>query len=243
MFIFVTAVAVVTAAGLGFGVGYSTARPGGTEASAAKRPRTPSLIGALDDFNKPDNASSLGSDAAGQAWVPVSGIWSVKDYEAFVRDPAAKSYSIAVLDVHTPTATLQVTMPRVAAAAGLVFRYMNAFNFWTMTASTKFGTWVVQKVVGGKVSTVGHIRSASIANGTVIGVQLSGASISVFVDGKQEQTLTDPALDTATRAGLVGFARVATAARWTDFVAVGQAPTAPASATSVAPNASSSGRT
>jgi hypothetical protein len=223
----VTVFVVLAAVGIVVGLvtRQSGSNKGNTSAPATSAPaRFFGAFGAMDDFDRSDSSTSLGTSQSGQAWVAVVGTWGVKDHQAYVVKPKAKGYSLAVLNMYTGDGSVQVTMSKIAAGSGLVFLYRNVFNYWMMTASPKVATWVVQKFVDGKLTTVGGIGVAPIKDGTVIGVEMGGGGLSVSVNGQLRRTFRDGDLQGEPRVGLVGFAKAAGTARWSNFVALGQAP-------------------
>ena len=215
----VTAFVVLAAVGIVIGL---VTRQNGSNKGSTSAPAQ--FFGAKDNFDRSDSSTRLGTSQSREAWVAAAGTWGVKDHQAYVVKPKAKGYSLAVLNMHTGDATVQVTMPKIAAGSGLVFRYRNVFNYWTMTASPKVATWVLAKVVGGKLTTLGGIGVAQTKDGTVISVQMGGGSLSVSVNGQLRKTFSDGDLQGEPRVGLVGFAKAAGTARWRNFIASGQAP-------------------
>lgn len=220
----VTVFVVLTAVGIVIGLvtRESGSNKGNTKAPATSAPAQ--FFGAMDNFDRSDSSTRLGTSQNRQPWLAAAGTWGVKDHQAYVVKPKAEGYSLAVLNTHTGDGTVQVTMPKIAAGSGLVFRYRNVFNYWIMTASPKVATWVVQKVVDGKLTTVGGIGVAPAIGGTVISVEMRGGVLSVSVNGQLRRTFSDGDLQGEPRVGLVGFAKAAGTARWRNFVASGQAP-------------------
>jgi hypothetical protein len=208
--------------------------------SATKRaPNTAPLFGARDDFARSDSSRSLGLSGSGQAWVAVAGVWGVKDNAAYIAVPRSKGYSIAVLNMRTGDGAVQVNMPKVVAGTGLVFRYGNLLNYWSITASPKVGTWNVQKVVGGTSTNLGGIGLARVGDGTTINVSMHDSVIDVSVNGRLQKSFLDGDLQMETRVGFLGFGKPAGQARWSDFTASGQA-REPLSPVTTAPPPSSS---
>jgi len=128
---------------------------------------------------------------------------------------------------------VQVTQKVDAAGAGLVFRYRNEFNYWVVRSAPKFATWTVEKVLAGKVLSLGNLGSSPVSDGTTISVLMQGAHLEFFVDGFRRRTITDSDLNNETLVGLSAFGEGVGAARWRTFVASAQREPLPAVTTTV----------
>jgi len=219
----VVAIAIAIAVGSG-AVGALVWGSGSTNRSVAVRNLA---YGVVDTFNRNDDATKLGVTDSGQRWFSVSGTWGVTGGTAYVARPG-NGYNLSVVNMHTPDGNVQVTLKKLVAGAGLVFRYHNPFNYWLVSASPKLATWAVQRVENAKLVTVGDLGVVPVQDETTVSVRLSGPQITVAIDGQVRKSfvsgLYQGLYQSDTWAGLVGYTKLAGAARWSDFVASGAAP-------------------
>lgn len=205
-----------------FGGGEEETAKGGTSANAA----------VADDFDRADNATSLGDTTTGQAWTAVAGTWGIQGEAAYVAVPnqGAGGRNVAVVDLGSSNGAVEATASGISAGWGLVFRYQGPNNYWMVAAAPEFGTYNLQKVVDGQVvaAVKGGLGNAAVTDGTKVRVEFSGPTVTVKINGNLLKSIQDPALQSATNVGLVVPKGGADAARWDDFAAERGAASVPA---------------
>jgi hypothetical protein len=192
-----------------------------TTASVASAKQITATV--ADDFDRPDNAETLGRAATGQQWETPSGTWGIADQQARVVTPNPNELgrSWAVTELGSGNGSVAATAARMANGWGIVFRYRGPFNYWMFFASTDYGTYNLVKVVDGEFESVteGGIGLAPVKDGTRVGVEFQGATISILLNDRVVGVFRDPDLQNATKVGMVVSSGGAAAARWDDFSA------------------------
>jgi len=173
----------------------------------------------VDNFARGDSDSALGASDSGAAWRAQTGVWGVKGHAARVVKSAGTKPSSATVDLGTSDGLVRVTEAVVENGAGIVFRYRDANNYWSVQASPHFATWVLVKVINGKAKQVANSGFSATRNGASVNVQLQGPRIQLFVNGILLKTVEDSALNGATKVGLFASGPAATSARFTSFLA------------------------
>ncbi len=176
-----------------------------------------STSAAGDDFATP--ASDLGATTTldGVDWRVPSGSVSVADGSARVDpDPTATATpAIAVVDIGRPAGQVRSTIADASTGAGIVFRYVNGDNYWSVLAAPGYGSWNITKRVDGVDSFVANLVYTYSSDPTDVVLVLDGSSIEVTV-GKGTRTVADPALAYGSAAGLIASA-TDTRTRWESF--------------------------
>jgi peptidoglycan/LPS O-acetylase OafA/YrhL len=168
-----------------------------------------------DDFRRSDQAG-LGLAPTGQAWNVLSGSWSVENDRAVAA--AAASRSVAIVDTAPAAALhLRAVLGPDASQGGVAFRCADIENCWTITAVPAFGTWSVQKVVGGRPTLVGNLGVVSSRPGTNVAVHLRGDRIRISVDGVVRKVIVDNSLVDADGVGLARGSGETQLGSWSEF--------------------------
>ena len=89
----------------------------------------------IDTFDRPDSPNDLGVTGTGQPWESVSGTWGVGDDRALSGGGSGDEPLLAVVPEGTGDGLTEVTMIAVEEGAGLVFRYQDPENYWSVTAN------------------------------------------------------------------------------------------------------------
>ena len=144
--------------------------------------------------------------------------WGVQEGQASLAGADAGRRAVAVLGLGTSDGSAQVTVAKVVAGGGLVFRYRDAFNYWALTAAPKFGTWNIQKIVDGQTINLGNVGRAPVVDNTTISAKFQGDHISFQVNGADVKSLDDPTFATERFVGMVGVADDEHAVRFDNFV-------------------------
>jgi hypothetical protein len=172
----------------------------------------------------------FGNPAPGP-WSVARGSWAVTEGTAGTADTADVSEDsaeypwIALVELGTPDAAIQMKLTTSADGAGMAFRYLGPSNHWAIVAAPTFGTWNLIRVRDGVEELVDNVGSVNAGDGATIGVLLDGDRIFVTVDGAITHVEVDATHATGTQAGLWAGTSTARNARWDDFVAVAAAST------------------
>lgn len=177
----------------------------------------------VDTFDRPDNASTLGDSGTGQPWQVDAGEWGIEDNSAFRVAGAPGAQSIAVVPVGDGDGLVEVTATVVEQGAGMVFRYLDPSNYWTITANPALGSWAVHRVIDGQQELVGEL-AAPTADGVTVTITQNEALLRFLVDGIEYLRLTDATFEGQLQAGIVSSAESNGAARWDRFLTMRTAP-------------------
>lgn len=202
------------AALIGFGW-YASTRAGEEQNNAvtAAIPVTAQRI--LDDFERPDGA--LGGDESTEP------VWSVLGpdlmiIEGQVVSDGGDQPSLAVIETDWADVSLGLVVGDTPAGSGLLFRFVDLNNHWSLVAAPDFATWNLVLTVEGEVTQSQATGLSSTAAGTRLAVLAQGPEIRVFVNGQPVGSVVDPTFQTATAAGI--FAASGAAATFDEFFAV-----------------------
>lgn len=163
-----------------------------------------------DLFQRADE-SPLTVNTTGQAWAVGLGTWGItSDLARLVTSAGTTNYTLYPTSANGDT---QTTLAIVDDGVGLVFRYVDANNYWKFTSAVAFNTYTLFKVVAGVQSWVQDLGAIGVANGDVLKVSADSSTIVISVNGTHTATVTDPDLAaTGKSAGL--FSSGSTVARW-----------------------------
>lgn len=169
-----------------------------------------------DDFSGSSN-SGLGAASTGQVWEE-TGTWGKKDGHAYLVAPNKEGgRSLALIDLNSGNGSVSADAVTIANGWGLVFRYTGPFNYWMVTASPKFGTYNIQKVVDGKIVPADKVL-AKVQSGTTVTVEYRGNSINLKLNGEVVKTVEDCFSGSGTKVGMVAAdAAGGQEAQWGDF--------------------------
>ncbi len=177
-----------------------------TERVSAVIAELPSTERVFDDFVRND-AAQLGEIVSGETpWSTVGTEFSVGDGQAMIGAGADGERGIAIVDTGWSDATIGATVATAPVGTGLVFRFVDIFNYWALTAAPDFGTWNLVLVVDGETIRSEATGLSSTDPGVRLSIRLEGPEIQIFVDGSPMLTIIDPSFETATSAGLISSA-------------------------------------
>lgn len=177
--------------------------------------------GHLDDFDRPDNPSSL-VGKGGFEWTSDGGTWGLSDHRALVSSPG-DDRDYAVVDYGGGDGAVQVWASRVSDGAGLLFRYRDPANHWSVVAVPAYATWAVVKTLDGMETVVGNTGFSSL-DGTAVGVRFRGKAIDIILGTEVVKTVIDGTLEDATRVGITARGPGAQSARFDDFTIATSSP-------------------
>ena len=158
----------------------------------------PAVADAFDD----DDPDGLGEADGGEPWEVVSGRWRVEGGTAAAEASRRSRPSLAVISGGPAERLTEATVTVVEEGAGIVFRYRDEDDYWSMTASPSSGIWTVTKMVDGEATVAAEIPGATV-DGTTITVAQRGPELQVLVDGIEAIRITDTALQDQRRSGLI----------------------------------------
>ena len=167
-----------------------------------------------DTFTRANNASSLGSAETGQVWAQVVGTgWGIDTNQAALS--ASVGNDLAVVDSGVSVCSVAATLTGVTGNnAGLAFSVTDASNWWGLWGGSG-GLFLIKNAAG--VQTVPASDAVAIAEGSVLKVTRSGASITCAVNGVVRLTLSDAFNASATKHGL-GIGGADVNHRWDNFL-------------------------
>jgi hypothetical protein len=177
------------------------ARQGDDAMSQQRRDEPFTVLRPLDSFDRPDDAQGLGAVPGGPQWEAAVGTWGIAASQAYVVAPAP-GRNIAVVELGQEEGAVQVRVPKVAAGAGIVFRYRDPSNYWAVFAVPAYATWNIVKVVDGKSHAVANTGVSSLQDGVAVAVRTRADTIDVIVGTQVTKTITDATLREATKVGL-----------------------------------------
>lgn len=172
---------------------------------------------AIDTFDRANSATSLGTAGSGQTWEAVSGTWGIDEDSAATSGGGQDGPNLAVIPRGTGDGLTEVTMTVVEGGAGLVFRYLDPDNYWSVTANPGVGSWSVNRVIDGDDELVGELTGPT-ASGVTVSVVADGTAVRFLLDGVEYLSITDGALADQLQGGLIASAGTANAARWDRFL-------------------------
>ena len=176
------------------------------------------VFGTIDQFDRPDSATSMGDFAPRRPWSPDAGTWGIDSGEAYlVESSEFRNHSLVGLGQGDGGA--QVRLDKVVNGAGLVFRYVGPYNYWAVVAVPDVATWNIIKVVDGDQEVIGNTGQSPTADGTTVGVRLRGETIDVIVNGRIRKSIVDDFQVNAGKVGITARCPDSGDARFDDFVA------------------------
>lgn len=173
-----------------------------------------------DRFTRANNSGPLGTPSdGGSAWLDTSaigggalfGINGNQAYDAF--DSGGNLAS--TLDSGSSDTAVQVTLATFADQMGLSARATDSNNYLFIRAYSGLGYDLFKRVAGASTNLGSY--STTPASGDVLKLDMSGSSLTVYVNGVSRITATDGFNSTATKHGLWAYSANFTAARWDNF--------------------------
>ena len=167
----------------------------------------------FDDFD--ERTGSLAGTSTPEGFT-----WEVPEGQFVVDDGSVRASrgvkSLAVLDLGRVPETIDAEFGGIENGAGIMFRYADPANYWSVVAARDFGTWNILKVVNGAAKFVGNTRVGLSPDGS-LEIRLAGPSIRVVVNGQERAAIVDGALQQATGSGLVAADDETGQTEWRSF--------------------------
>ena len=185
----------------GFGAWYLVGDKKNENDAVAPAAKTATVEPIAESFD--GNLGSLdGRAVAGTAdltWKVISGSFQV-DGGVVTAKVSSGDHALAVLSGISLINSFAMGFNTTATDSGLVFRYQDDQNYWSVVASPKYGTWLVDRVVDGKAS---RIATSGFTGGSNIEVVLVGGTIQLWVEGLLKTAIRDATLSDATGIGII----------------------------------------
>lgn len=178
----------------------------------------------VDDFNRADNATTMGTTPSGEPWVAEVGTWGIATNEAYVpAGGAVRRFS--VIETGQTEGHVQAVVGSVRETGwGLVCRWVDDDNYIILNCNTGAATWSLTERVGGVDNLLAGPTLFSTAPGRVIRIAFAGDQITCTNNGADifgGPLTCDPGLLTGTKHGLFAGTTVTSASRWENFEVVG----------------------
>jgi len=197
--------------GVGVGLGFSKRRRG--------RGSQPLVF---DDFNRPDNALSLGTAKTGQSWIVEGegGVYGIQDNRLYLSESGTVTEPTATINSGISDCVISAEFyggPEYTGgnpSSGICFRQtdnLNLFRFYPDNLHFRMA-----RVVAGVVTVMGSNNAIAPINNQILRVVLSGQSIKCYVGDLLVFDVTHNFNQTTTKHGLYSRNRVVTA-RWDNF--------------------------
>jgi hypothetical protein len=122
----------------------------------------------------------------------------------------------AILVPLSPVSRVTSRLDFVSGGSGIIFRFGDSLNFWSIQAEPAYSTWNIVKTEDGKPTFVGNSGLTEMRKSSTISVTLSGSEISVLINGKKLKTISDSTGAKNLGVGLLGSIS-ATSTIWQQF--------------------------
>ena len=179
-----------------------------------------------DDFDRADNASSLGSTSVGSVtWVPLSGggwsgTWGISSNQAYLA--AITGFSAAIVPTATPEGKVAADITSTSflpggGFAGVAGRVVDNLNWWSFDL-TDNNVRLTRMVAGTHIIVWSSSPSSDTPGTYRLELTCRGDDLECRVDGSLVHTETSTIHNTGTGFGLLGADYVhSNLARWDDF--------------------------
>jgi hypothetical protein len=160
--------------------------------------------GTLSSALTPGSGPLAAMDARG------GGVWEVEG-GGFIRTAEgvrvqARTPAIQATAVFVPGSEPTVISSRmqgVVRSSGLIFRYQDDQNYWSLVAAPEFGTWNLNRTTSGKTDYIANTQLGFNGADSIVEVRLAATSISIYVNGQLSQQVVSPALVDAHGLGIL----------------------------------------
>lgn len=152
-----------------------------------------------DTFNRADDATGLGTSDSGHVWTAAMATMGISSGKAYV--PAATN-TRAIVDIGVADFYMEAifSVAVYGTQSYLLFRYAGWNNWWRFGQNNN--KFVLQKSVGGTITSIPVNFPNGIVSGDRIGCLCNGSNIGFYKNGVLIASITDAAMNTATKIGL-----------------------------------------
>jgi hypothetical protein len=148
-----------------------------------------------DDFNRADNATTLGTMSSGHTWTPLTGTWGITGNQAYcpsgnghvVVDTGVNDYMITVLGSVSDSGT------------AIIFRVQDATHWYMLVRGS--GLFRIYKNNAGTLTNI-FAPGVTVADGDTYGIDVRGNTFTAYKNGVNVGGGTDSAYPTGGRVGL-----------------------------------------
>lgn len=171
-----------------------------------------------DPFTRADSTTSIGTAPTGQSWVNRNGTWGISSNRAYVDAVPGDWQATADVDASESDGTVQVTVAVVAGDEGFIFRVQSGTNYLMATVDNRFSSGAtIYEQVAGAFTALGT-AAATIADGDVLSMVLSGTSIDFKKNGVSMVSVSSTRFQTETKHGMRTYTHSGiNTARFDDF--------------------------
>lgn len=165
-----------------------------------------------DDFNRADDALTIGTATSGHAWsthIGTMGISSNKVYAPSLGSGAGGfTGSIATVETGASDCTIEIvqsTARTEITKCGLCFRYVDNNNFFIARYLWQSLRIEIYKMSSGSFAGIGDFpwSLTDSHDGQIMKIELSGSSIKMYIDGGSPKiSVSDSTHQTATKHGV-----------------------------------------
>jgi len=158
--------------GVGVGIGFS------------KRRKNQSRVVVLDNFNRADNNTVMGTAETGQTWVAVIGDMGIRGNAAM--QTTNKSDNVCVVESGVADCTIRAVTAGATNQSWIPFRVKDNRDFFVLRVSHNTGALTLQKRVNNITSTIatsGSLTGHVPGNQLSLEVKLQGNKIAVKING------------------------------------------------------------
>lgn len=157
----------------------------------------PPQVEISDNFNKPDNATSLGTTLSGNAWTIEKGQWGIANSQAYPAN-GCPAPGYATIETGVTDGRVEVTLPINRQDMRIPFRFVNLDNsYWVENVGS---IYVLTKRQNGSQTELARSTNAP-ADGDQIRIDFNSSIIKVYKNGVSIMTASDSSIK-GTKAGI-----------------------------------------
>ncbi len=160
----------------------------------------------IDNFERDSVVELAGEAPDGTKWSAIGTPFVLESGLATIATAGAGEVGITLVETGWSDGTVGATVATTSAGTGIVFRFIDIFNHWSLIAAPEFGTWNLNLVVEGETIRSESIGLASTEPGARVSILLRGPEIRIFVNGAPTIVVADPTFELATSSGLISVA-------------------------------------
>jgi hypothetical protein len=150
-------------------------------------------------------------------WRVRGGSFGVTDGGVAVQPRTPATPAVAAFEPRGTPTVITSNMRDIKSSSGLLFRYQDAQNYWSLVAAPQYGTWNVNKTAGGKTEFVSNTGLGFTRSASILEVRLADSSISVYVNGVLSQQVVSSSLQDARGVGILASAADQGETYWTSY--------------------------
>ncbi len=151
--------------------------------------------------------------SSGSGWRAVSGRFIAIDGAAAVAEVADEP-AIAVIDGRSPVETITAAVSEPTLGSGIVFRYVDEENYWSLMAAPSYATWNPYKTVAGVPQFVQNTGLSYQSGESTLEISLSGSELVVQMNDNRVATSYDEDRSDGAGVGLISAAPAPDTTRW-----------------------------